>query len=224
MRAMLRYLLVAILLLAGGEVLRRAATLEDELAAAQASLATQNAADAQALDDVERTASWGTSLPIVGQSIRTDVRRLRALEAYWQADYAALEVPEPAGEPADATTRFIAANAMFRRLAAQPRDDAQAFTRGLDAVMKAYVSVLDADPAAVDAAYDFEFVARLRRLAGAGRANAITMPSRSNIHGDKGSPPKETTPREFNIIVPLQPDERQEQVTPQAGTVLQRKG
>jgi hypothetical protein len=224
MRATLGYLLVAMALLGGGEVFRRAATLEDGLATAQARLATQNPADTQAIEDAARAAAWGTSIPVVGRSITTDVRRLRALEAYWHADYAALEAPEPAGEPADAVTRLIAANAMFRRLAGQPRDDSQALTRGLDAVLKAYVSVLDVDPAAVDAAYDYEFVSRLRRLAAAGRANAITMPSRSNIHGDKGSPPKETTPREFNIIVPLQPDERQEQVTPQAGTVLERKG
>jgi hypothetical protein len=30
-------------------------------------------------------------------------------------------------------------------------------------VLKAYVSVLDVDPAAVDAACDYEFVSRLRR-------------------------------------------------------------
>ena len=63
----------------------------------------------------------------------------------------------------------------------------------------------------------------LRRVAATGKGDGITMPSRSDINGDKGSPPKETTPREFNIIVPLQPDERQDQ-SPQAGSTPQRKG
>jgi len=112
---------------------------------------------------------------------------------------------------------------MFRQLALQPRTNGPTLTRALDAVLKAYDEVLDIDPTDVDASYNYEFVSRLRRVAATAKGDSITMPSRSDINGDKGSPPKETTPREFNIIVPLQPDERQDQ-SPQAGSTPQRKG
>ena len=112
---------------------------------------------------------------------------------------------------------------MFRDLPRQP-GDRQALTRSLDAVLKAYVSVLEADPDAVDAAYNYEFVSRLRGAFAAGRATSLTLPSESNMNGDKGSPPTETKPGDFNIIVPLRPEERDEQLQPGAGIVPERKG
>ena len=44
------------------------------------------------------------------------------------------------------------------------------------------------------------------------------------MHGEEGSPPNQVKPSDFNIIVPLRPDERQEQSDPQSGSTLQRKG
>ena len=215
-------LLVAILLLAGGDVFRRAAAFEDTLSAAQERLVTENPAFAQDPEDAERAGTWVASLPVVGLSIKADLRRLHALAAYWRGDYAALQAPEAAGEPVDAVIRLVAANAMFRDLVRQPRDN-QALGRLLGAVVDAYTSVLEADPTEVDAAYNREFVSRLRALIAAGRSTSIALPSRSDVHGEEGAPPKETTPREFNILVPLRPEERQEQ-TPQGGSTPQRKG
>ena len=212
-------LVVVILLLAGGEVLRRTAKFEDALSAAQEHLTTQNPSE----EDDERAAPLAASFPVVGPPISADMRRQHALAAYWRADYTVLKTPEPEGQPADGATRLIAANAMFRDLARQP-GSSQVLVRGLDAVLKAYVSVLEVDPNAVDAAYNYEFVSRLRDALAAGRANSVKLPSASNIHGEKGSPPTETKPGEFNIIVPLSPEERNEQLEPGAGAVPQRKG
>ena len=224
MKTTFGYVAVVMLLLAGGEIFRRTATFEDALSAAQERLTTLNPADALAReDDAERAAPLAASLPIVGPPIREDLQRQRALAAYWRADYAALKTPEPEGQPADAATRFIAANAMLRDLARQP-GNSQTLVRGLDAVLKAYMSVLDVDPGAVDAAYNYEFVSRLRGAIAAGRGNSAGLPSASNVHGEKGSPPAQTKPGEFNIIVPLRPEERQEQLEPGAGAVPQRKG
>lgn len=217
------YVVVLIVLLAGGEVFRRTATFEDALSTGQERLTTLNPADGLAReDDAERAAPLAASLPIVGPPIRADLQRQRALAAYWRADYAALKTPEPEGQPISAATRLIAANGMFRDLARQP-GNSQTLVRGLDAVLKAYVSVLDVDPDEVDAAYNYEFVSRLRGAIAAGRANSISLPSESNMHGEKGSPPSQTKPGEFNIIVPLRPDERQE-LEPGLGAVPQRKG
>jgi hypothetical protein len=44
------------------------------------------------------------------------------------------------------------------------------------------------------------------------------------MNGEKGSPPPQTKPTEFNIIVPLRPEERQEQADPGSSGPPQRKG
>ena len=221
-KALLGYLVVVILLLTGAEILRRTAAFEDALSAAHEHLTTQNPADAFAEANDAGAAPLVASLPVVGRSIDADLRRERALTAYWRGDYAALETPEAEGQPADATTRFIAANAMFRDLAGQPVNS-QALVRGLDAVLKAYASVLAIDPDAVDAAYNYEFVSRLRGAVAAGRAS-LTVPSDSNMNGDKGAPPAQTKPGDFNIIVPLRPEEREEQFESGKGGLPSRKG
>ena len=223
MNATLGHLVIAILLLAGGEAFRRTATFEDALAAAEERLTTQNEADTTAPEDVGLTPPPVASLPVVGPRIMADLRRQRALAAYWRSDYGSVKTPEPEGPPADGGLRLIAANAMLRDLARQPRDN-RVLARSLDAVLKAYVSVLEADPNAVDAAYNYEFVSRLRGAAAAGRANSLKLLPKSSAQGEKGDPPTETKPNEFNIIVPLRPEERQEQIDPQAGAAPQRKG
>ena len=220
---MLGYLVVVILLLAGAETLRRTAAFEDALSAAQEHLTTQNPADTLAEENDARAAPLVASLPVVGRPIDADLRRQRALTAYWRADYAALKTPEAEGQPADAITRFIAANAMFRDLARQP-GNSQVLVRGLDAVLKAYASVLEIDPDVVDAAYNYEFVSRLRGAVAAGRTNSLKVPSDSNMNGDKGAPPAQTKPGEFNIIVPLRPEEREEQYESGKGALPPRKG
>jgi hypothetical protein len=238
------YLIVVILLLTGGEILRRTATFEDALSSTQEHLTTQNPADTPAQDD-ERAAPLAASLPWVGPSIRADLRRQHAIAAYWRGDYAALTGADPLArrssqsevgsgpqngqtsdrqeQLSDGATRFIEVNAMFRDLARQS-GNSKALMQGLDAVLKAYISVLEVDPNAVDAAYNYEFASRVRGALAAGRVNSIKLPTNSNMNGEKGSPPPQTKPTEFNIIVPLRPEERQEQVDPGASGPPQRKG
>jgi hypothetical protein len=215
----LGYVVVVTLLLAGGEVFRRTAMFEDAVASGQEHLTTQNPGDTVPHENDALAPPLIASLPVVGARIGADIRRQSALAAYWHSDYAALS-----GEDySDPALRFIAANAMFRDVTRQPVN-VQVLVRGLDAVLKAYVSVLEVDPNDVDAAYNYEFVSRLRGAVAAGRANSIKLPSPSNMHGEKGSPPTQTKPGDFNIIVPLRPDEREEQLQPGAGVVPERKG
>ena len=224
MRTPLAYVVLVTLLLAGAEVLRRTAIFDDAVAAGQEQLTTQNPGDTLARQKDEPASPLIAALPVVGPRIRADLRRQSALAAYWRADYR--KTSEPDGQPAESAIRFIAANAMFRDLARQPANSAnsQVLVRGLDAVLTAYVSVLEDDPNAVDAAYNYEFVSRLRSALAAGRANSVKLPSESNMHGDKGSPPTQTKPGEFNIIVPLRPEERDQQLEPGTGVVPERKG
>ena len=44
------------------------------------------------------------------------------------------------------------------------------------------------------------------------------------MHGEEGDPPQGTKPPDFNVIVPMRPDERQDQFDAGVGGVTRRKG
>ena len=239
MRTAVGYLIVVILLLTSGEVVRRAATFEDALAETQEHLATQKPSDTPAPEDDASGVQLLASLPLIGRPIRADLLRQRALAAYWRGDYNSADLlarrssesevgsgprngtnPEPEGQPADDVTRFIEANALFRDLARHL--ESRALVRGLDTVLRAYASVLGINPNAVDASYNYSScpVAQrdCRRALEQHQAPVEFERARREgraAHADKAG--------EFNIIVPLRPEERQDQIDPRAARAA-RKG
>mgnify|MGYP003348064043 CR=1 FL=1 len=94
----------------------------------------------------------------------------------------------------------------------------------LDDVLKGYATVLDRDPGNRDAAYNYEFVARLRGALAGGRTSGAAEPEARSIQGEQGEPPQGTRKSDFNVIVPLRPEERQEQLDPGGGAEFKRKG
>ena len=155
MKAFVGPVVLALILLAAGEGLRRASTIEGTLATAEEQLTTLGAASREseaALDEALRVAS---GLPVLGARLSADVLRNRATQAYWQKDYAAL-VSGPFAPTADetsATLLLLSANAAFRQVVAREKT-AATLARGLDDVLKGYATVLDRDPGNRDAAYN----------------------------------------------------------------------
>ncbi len=103
-------------------------------------------------------------VPWVADTLLTDVRGDRATGDYWLARYDALGARRDA---AGATVEqppselVLAANAGFR---ASQRDgaDRQAMLGRLDAAIKTYTELLKKNPGDADAAYNYEYVVRLR--------------------------------------------------------------
>jgi hypothetical protein len=226
-------IVIAAVLLTVAVGFRRAASIEDRLASTQEQLMTQTATvTPAAYDEVENELALATRVPVVGRSILEDVREQRAQAAYWNGDYAAVTAiaADPTAAPAaetedkDADLLFLAANASYRRTI-QSGAERPALLRGLDDALKRYGDVLDADPGYTGAAYNYEFVGRLRTALARGRqSDAIANEGRPNLHGDEGNPPQGTKPPEFNVIVPMRPDERQEQFDAGVGGVVKRRG
>lgn len=140
-------------------------------------------------------------------ALRRGGHQRRDVASYWGA------APQLSGAGTDA---FLAANRAFRD-AQRARDRATAL-RQLDEVQKKYAEVVKNDPARLDAAYNYEYVARLRaRLAKARDLRALTAPAGApSIHGHAGAPPPGTDVKQFKMFVPMQPDERKN-VQPDAG-------
>ena len=227
MRKMLIRLIIAAVLLLAGEAFRRAAAIENTLAATQEQLTMLPATVTSAsYDAIEDDLAMAAQLPIVGEPLLAEVRIERARAAYWNGDYAAVR---EAAVSTDDENRgpdlmFLAANARYRDAvrAGAPR---ATLLRNLDEVLKGYGDVLKADAEHAGAAYNYEFVSRLRTALARGQQSInIADDERPNMQGEEGEPPKGTKPPEFNVIVPMRPDERQEQFDAGVGGVTRRRG
>lgn len=125
---------------------------------------------------------------------------------YWMGDYATV-----AGADAPAL-RQLATNADYRSMRAAG-GTYQAVVARLDSLAKRYADVLRNEPGNEDAAYNYEFILRLRAAAMMAKQ---PIPPRDpadsglTVHGVPGSVPEESDAKKFRMIVPMLPDERQE--------------
>ncbi len=218
MKTVVSQFIVAILFVIVGAGLWLASKWERRAADADAALATLQysvpAGEYSGLADSMRSAQGLPGLdPLVA-----DIREHRAAAQYWQAVDVA-----PDRNP---NVVFVVANAAFR--AAQRDRERGAFTRHLDDVLKQYGEVLKANPDNVDAAYNYEFVSRLRKAAAKAKGEPTPkamlappatgeLPAGPTIHGHPGAPPKGVNMGQFKVQVPMRPEERKEEKQEEAG-------
>jgi protein-tyrosine-phosphatase len=161
----------------------------------------------------------------------------RATAAYWQARYDALTAGvEGIDNDPDPEALLIMANAAFRnaqRAAQQPRP---AQVQQLDLVLQAYATALKSPVFLADAAYNYEYVVRMREAlarargpAGASAAKpdaprAGDLPAGPTIHGRPGGPPPSTKGEEFEILTPMEYGDREAQPEATPGVKPLRKG
>jgi hypothetical protein len=203
MRSTAAYLVTVLVLLAAGGILWSASRREAQLAAAEYRLVTLRYATAAE----ELTAATQSSVldPILRRlSPPADVERASA--SYWGGDLEALSKSE------DQSLKLLATNAEYRALR-ETGGPWQAVVGRLDSIAKRYADILRTDPANEDAAYNYEFIVRLRgSIVGAKQPLPGGDYAFSGItpHGIAGAPPDESDAKKFKMIVPMLPDERQE--------------
>ncbi len=219
MRTIAGALILAAVLVAAGAFTLRESRLVTRLAGEQQRLATlQYDAGADDPDAAADAGGLGLSLPF-SSAASSEVQR--AEFDYWRARYERLTPLAGAnGEASSANPQvlLIAANAMFRASAPDP-DDTRASVERLDRVLEAYGDVLRADPANMEAAYNYEYVSRARDQLARGRytvrapraaSASDDLPSGPTVHGRPGNPPPEVPTDSFKTFSPLQQDERGE--------------
>ncbi len=153
--------------------------------------------------------------------------------AYWLGRYG--EVAADTGNTTtDAEVLRAAANASFRQSQRDPGAGAAAIQR-LDGVLQAYASALKASPRDVDAAYNYEYVARLRDQVARSQGKvklpapavgvmAGDLPAGPTIHGSPGMPPPEAKMEDIEILAPLEYGDREAQPEATPGGKRERKG
>jgi hypothetical protein len=221
MKSVVAQLILVVLLIAAGMVFWTLGAAEQRLASAEQTLVTlryDRAAEelqtAAASNAVERLIADSTGL--ASQAIET---RRRA--TYWLGNF-----EEFLQNDDDASIKMLAADASYRALRAEG-GTWQAVTTRLDGIAKRYADVLREQPANEDAAYNYEFVVRLRTAVASARRPIAPLALEETgltVHGHRGAPPEGTDTKKFKMIVPMRPDERMEAEQAGRGAQKIRKG
>lgn len=173
-------------------------------------------------------------LPGERRLLSDDIRMARAAVAYWLGRYDAVSADTQTAA-ADADALLTTANAAFRQNQRDPGTGVGAVQR-LDGVLQAYAAALKASPRNVEAAYNYEFVARLRdqvaRSQGkmvrpavpGGPVMAGDLPGGVTIHGSPGGPPPDAKIEDLQTIAPMEFGDREAQPEPTPGGKRERKG
>lgn len=206
---------IAILLVGAGAILWRSSEYERRVAAAERDLVTLKYDEAQAA-----AAQPGGRLANLMPAATTaaDAKTLESTAGYWRGDY------DRATENPDA--KLLAANAGFRKVR-EAGGSWQAVVGRLDTIVKQYGEILRDDPANADAAFNYEYVVRLRAVFAARKLPVPPLDAKAaglSIHGYEGAPPEESDMKKFKMIVPMRPDERLEAEKAGKGATKVRKG
>ena len=212
MKEITGYLLGAFALALLGVVLSNVGFIENDLARAEQAVASQQYGEAEAsFATAERYLTYVSYVPGIGNGPLNAVRTRRAAARYWQREYAAI-VPRQA-DPVSAVAadnvdlQFVVANAMFRAGQGQAKDVPTA-VQALDAGINAYLTVIKNARRHDDAAYNVEYLARLRRevegglLKGMSNGNASPRGSQGVLSDEKPDTKK------FKPYTPKNSDER----------------
>ena len=207
--------LIAIVLVAAGAILWRSSEHERRLAAAERDLVTLKYGDALQ-GAVQPGGRIANLMPL--SSANADAKALASTAGYWSGDYdKAIENPD---------AKLLAANAAYRKIR-QQGGSWQAVVGRMDSLVKQYAEILRDNPSNGEAAYNYEYVVRLRASIAQRKLPVPPMDISAtglSIHGMEGAPPEESQMKKFKMIVPMRPDERLEAEKAGKGTTKVRKG
>jgi hypothetical protein len=220
MKSVVAQLMLVLLLVAGGTVLWTVGAAEERLANAEQTLATLHYD--QAAQELETAAATNAVGRIIADTtgLANQAVETRRRASYWLGDVDQfLQSDDPA-------VKMLAADASYRALRAEG-GTWQAVTTRLDAIAKRYADILREQPDNEDAAYNYEFVVRLRTAVAAARRPIAPLSlddTGLTVHGHRGAPPEGSDTKKFKMIVPMRPDERMEAEQAGRGAQKIRKG
>jgi hypothetical protein len=215
MKGVIGYVIAAVVLALIGSALLIASRLDRGIADSQANLVTQKFDQSlTTFDNAERYYGYASRLPWIGSGPLNDVRARRATAQYWQRQYAAL-VPEGT-EPVSTVDvdnialQMVVANASFRKGQAASKDK-QTTLEALDTSINAYLTVLKNTSRHENAAYNYEYLVRLRQEVEKGRRKPGESDGDDGPEGRGGGPtPEQGNQNDFKVYIPLESEELQQ--------------
>jgi hypothetical protein len=207
--------IIIVVLLGAGAILWRSSEHERRIAAAERDLVTLKYDDA-ATAAAQPGGRLAGLMPLSKAS--ADSKTLASTAGYWRGDYdAAIENPE---------AKLLAANATYRKIRAAG-GSWQAVVGRMDSLVKQYAEILRDHPENTEAAFNYEYVVRLRAVIAQRKQPVPPVDAKANgltVHGFPGAPPEAADMKKFKMIVPMRPDERLEAEKAGKGTTKVRKG
>jgi hypothetical protein len=229
MKGIAGYLVAAVVLALAGAALVAASRIDRDLARAEESLVAQEYDDSsEAFGEAERYYEYGSRLPWIVSAPLNHIRAQKAALHYWQRDYEGVlpQQNDAVGAVAadNIDLQLVVANAVFRKGEAQAKDRS-AFMQAIDQGISAYAAVLKNADRQEDAAYNYEYLVRLRDEVDKGKRKPGAETAMKGPEGATGTPPKlENTMGDFKIYIPLESQERQDQGVAGKAGGLKRKG
>lgn len=213
MKSGLRYLLAAAAAALLGVLLVAAGRLQRDIARAYQDTAVQRFDRAEAaLAEAERSLAYTAYVPGVGGGPLNAVRARRAAVQYWQRRYQRLvpdqDDPVAAVLPENVDLQMLVANGMYRVRLAEATDRASTL-EVLNASINAYATALRNAARREDAAFNYEYVVRLRDDVEAGRVKpGLIGTEPPHLLGRPAAPDTTTGGKgNFKVLVPLSPIE-----------------
>jgi hypothetical protein len=204
--------IAAALLAVAGVVCLRVATVERLIADAQQDLATLNYERAQeSLDTAETSIGIARWVPSFGSGVLDEVRARKGALQYWQRKYDVLlpEGTDPVAtiEEGNLDLKLVLANAVFRQGQTRYKDK-EATKQALEESASAYFAVLKNSAWREDAAYNYEYVIRLRDEQAKGKQPPEGGEASKGDLGQGGQPSEATSQKGFQIYIPLESQEK----------------
>lgn len=221
--------IAAVLLALVGAVCVSASRLERDLARADEDVVAGRYDQPQTtFDSAERYLEYGSHVPWIGTEPLDGLRARRAAVQYWQHQYDGVvpQQSDPVGavSPENVDLQLVVANAVYRTGQAQATDR-QSMLRALDAGIAAYAAVLKNADRQEDAAYNYEYLVRLRDEVDKGKRKPGGEAVMKGPEGATGAPPTiDSSMSDFKIYIPLESQERQDNGTAGKAGALKRKG
>lgn len=239
MKTAIGAIVLAVLLFAAGTAALMQARATRGVAEAHSRLATLQYDRAEVADEAPAGSWWPSDQLDVERPVRA------ATVSYWRRNYASLanvslgNTDDRRTPAVEGTLLFLGANSRFREnktpVITTPASRAAAVEQ-LDAIIQAYAEVLRVDSTHTDAAYNYEFVGRMRdtiararpgrTAAGAALAEPSPdddLPVGPTLHGHPGGPPVEVSGEQFKTLTPMSFEEREE-AEPGQGAKPRRRG
>ena len=230
MKGIARYFVAAVALALIGCMCLAVGLLDRGMARAQQNFSTLNYAATEAgFETAERYLEYGSRIPWINTGVLNDVRARKAAVQYWQQRYTTI-VPQQA-DPVSAVAadnialQLVVANAVYRNAQADAKDR-QTTLQATDAGINAYLIVLKNATRQEDAAYNYEYLVRLRDEVDKSRRKPV--PPGAEPAGPLGqggtTPTAEGGMRQFKVYVPLELQERIDAGAAGKASPMKRKG
>lgn len=222
MRSAVGYLVVALALFLGGRVLFGASSLEARTADAEQSLLTLRYGDLDATyEALAAETADRAPIPRLSQALVSSLRAQQATTRYWLRGYGRLEPQrDAAGALAETDPLLLELGAHAAYRSAQNAADQGAAVKRIDDIVRLYTDVVRARPGDETAAWNLEFVSRVRAQFAQSRQPAFPepetrglagdLPLGPTLHGAPGEPPPDQDMKQFKVVVPMRPDERKQ--------------